>query len=128
MHRAGPALGNSAAIARAGQPDRVAQHPEQRGVGLHIHVIRSSVDGETGHSFLLTFLLTEGITVDRMQIRYVGFQVLQIKFWGRVEPSPGGTMKFQHSSRQKGSLLIESKFVMSGFRCSKLNFWRGGWA
>src|SRR5215472_10565437 len=116
MHRAGPALGNAAAIARAGQPDRVAQHPEQRGVGLHIHVIRSSVDGETGHSLLPT----EGITVDRKQIRSVGFQVLQIKFWGRVEPSPGGTMKFQHSSRQKGSLLIEGKFVMSGFKGSKL--------
>src|SRR5262249_35333379 len=42
MHCAGPALGNAAAIARAGQPDRVAQHPKQRGVGFHIHVIRSS--------------------------------------------------------------------------------------
>src|SRR5262245_24840341 len=54
MHRAGPALGNAAAVTRAGQPDRVAQHPEQRGVGFHIHVIRSSIDGETGHSFLPT--------------------------------------------------------------------------
>src|SRR5262245_6816630 len=54
MHCAGPALGNAAAIARAGQPDRVAQHPKQRGVGFHIHVIRSSIDGETGHSFLPT--------------------------------------------------------------------------
>src|SRR5262245_51405937 len=54
MHCAGPALSNAAAIARAGQPDRVAQHPKQRGVGFHIHVIRSSIDGRTGHSFLLT--------------------------------------------------------------------------
>src|SRR5262249_25378698 len=34
LHRAGPALGNAAAIARAGQPDRVAQYPEQGRLGL----------------------------------------------------------------------------------------------
>src|SRR5262249_20599392 len=50
LHRAGPALGNAAAIARAGQPDRVAQYPEQGRLGLDIDIVGFSVNGQSNHA------------------------------------------------------------------------------
>ena len=53
MDRAGAALGDAAAVFGAGQPERVAQDPKQRGVGIDIDLVRLSVDRETRHPPLL---------------------------------------------------------------------------
>jgi len=44
MDRAGSALCNAATVFRAGQPQRVAQVPEQRHIRIAIRIIRSAVD------------------------------------------------------------------------------------
>src|SRR5882724_246447 len=49
MDGAGPALGDAAAIFGAGQSDRVAQHPKQRGVGVDVDLMSSSIDGDFSH-------------------------------------------------------------------------------
>jgi hypothetical protein len=49
MDGAGAALGDAAAILSAGQPDRVAQHPQQRGVGIDIDLMGLSIHGEISH-------------------------------------------------------------------------------
>src|SRR5215469_17615476 len=51
MDRAGAALSNAAAVFGAGQAQRVAQHPQQRGVRIDIDIelLRMFVDGETEH-------------------------------------------------------------------------------
>ena len=46
VHGAGAALGDAAAVLRAGHAERVAQHPEQRGVGFDVYVVSLSVDGK----------------------------------------------------------------------------------
>ena len=46
VHRAHAALRDAAAVLRAGQPEVVAQHPEQRRFRLHIHCVRLTVDVE----------------------------------------------------------------------------------
>src|SRR6185437_2203170 len=49
VHGATSALRNPAAVARASQPDRVAQHPEQRGVGFDVDLVGFAVDGKRDH-------------------------------------------------------------------------------
>src|SRR5215831_8739450 len=49
VHRAGPALRDSAAVLGARQADLLADHPEQRRVGLHLHVANLAVDVELWH-------------------------------------------------------------------------------
>src|SRR5262249_35050416 len=49
MDGAGAALGDAAAILGAGQPDRVAQHPQQRGVGIDIDLMSLSIHAEISH-------------------------------------------------------------------------------
>jgi hypothetical protein len=49
MDGAGAALGDAAAILGAGQPDRVAQHPQQRGVGVDIDLMSPSIHAEISH-------------------------------------------------------------------------------
>src|SRR4051794_33557754 len=49
MHRAGAALGDAAAILRAGHAELLADHPQQRRVGLGLDGVRLSVDVELGH-------------------------------------------------------------------------------
>src|SRR5262249_23002761 len=44
VHGAGAALGDAAAGFRAGQPQHVTQHPEQRRGGVDINRVRGSVD------------------------------------------------------------------------------------
>jgi len=45
----GAALGDAAAILGAGQSDRVAQHPQQRGVGVDIDLMGLSIHAEISH-------------------------------------------------------------------------------
>ena len=52
VHGAGAALGDAAAELGAGQAERVAQHPQQRRVGLDIDLVGSSVDGKRHHGRL----------------------------------------------------------------------------
>src|SRR6202035_3505246 len=52
VHGAGAALGDAATIFGAGQPDRVADDPEQWRVGFNVDVIRLSVDGKGNHTVL----------------------------------------------------------------------------
>src|SRR5690242_6115213 len=49
QHRAGAALGNAAAIFCPGEPDRVAQHPKQRGVVLDVEIVGLSVNRQRDH-------------------------------------------------------------------------------
>src|SRR6266850_2287280 len=49
MHRAGPALRDAAAVLGAGEAHLLADHPEQRGVGLRLHVADPAIDIELGH-------------------------------------------------------------------------------
>ena len=51
VHGAGAALRDAAAVLGAGQADLFPDHPQQRGVGIDVDVVRFSVDGETGHAF-----------------------------------------------------------------------------
>src|SRR6266571_2822539 len=54
VHGAGAALRDAAAELRAGEPERVAQHPEERGVGRDGDCLAFAVDGEgnRGHDDL----------------------------------------------------------------------------
>jgi hypothetical protein len=49
MDGAGAALGDAAAKFGAGQPQRIAQDPKQRGIGIDIDLLRLSVNRETRH-------------------------------------------------------------------------------
>jgi hypothetical protein len=49
MHRAGAALRDAAAVLGAGQPELLAQHPQQRGVGFGIDRRRLAVDVQHRH-------------------------------------------------------------------------------
>jgi hypothetical protein len=49
VNRARAALGDAATVFRAGQAQRITQHPQERGVGIDIDFVRLSVDRETGH-------------------------------------------------------------------------------
>jgi hypothetical protein len=49
MDGAGAALGDAAAVFGAGQSDRVAQHPQQRRVGIDIHLMRLTIHVEISH-------------------------------------------------------------------------------
>src|SRR5262249_47724352 len=49
MDGAGAALGDAAAVLGAGQPDRVAQHPQQRRVGVDIDLMGLSIHVEISH-------------------------------------------------------------------------------
>src|SRR5262245_1091071 len=49
VHGAGAALGDAAAVLGAGQADPLADHPEERRVGLGLHVADLAVDVELGH-------------------------------------------------------------------------------
>src|SRR5262249_49121081 len=46
---AGAALGDAAAVFRAGQPDLLPYHPQERHIGLRLHVANFAVDVELGH-------------------------------------------------------------------------------
>src|SRR5262249_10786402 len=50
MDGAGAALGDAAAILGTGQSDRVAQHPQQRGVGIDIDLMGLSIHAEISHA------------------------------------------------------------------------------
>src|SRR5262249_45749643 len=50
MHGAGTALRDPAAVLGAGQDDRVAQHPQQRGAVVDLRLIGLSVDVESSHA------------------------------------------------------------------------------
>src|SRR5262249_5432397 len=52
VHRAGAALRDAAAILRAGQADLLADDPQERCVGLHLHVAYPAVDVELWHDSL----------------------------------------------------------------------------
>ena len=47
---AGAALGDAAAILRAGQADSLANHPEQRRIRFDVNLMRFSIDAETDHA------------------------------------------------------------------------------
>ena len=49
VHGAGAALRDAAAVFRAGEADLLPQHPQQRGVGLHVHLDGFAVDDEARH-------------------------------------------------------------------------------
>src|SRR6267378_709773 len=49
MHRAGAALRDAAAVFGAGEAHLLADHPEQGGVGLRLHVTDPAIDIELGH-------------------------------------------------------------------------------
>ena len=49
QHRARAADADAAAIFGAGQPEVIAQHPEQRGLGIDIESVLFAVDGQLGH-------------------------------------------------------------------------------
>ena len=46
MDRAGAAGGDAAAVLGAGQPDDVAEHPEERHVRGHVHRVGMTIDRE----------------------------------------------------------------------------------
>src|SRR5262249_14602493 len=50
VNGAGTTLGNTAAVFRAGEPNLLPQHPEQRSALVDINVVGLSVDAETSHS------------------------------------------------------------------------------
>jgi hypothetical protein len=50
MHRAGAALGDAAAVLRAGQAEVVAQRPEQGHVGVEVKAAHLTVHGQFDHS------------------------------------------------------------------------------
>src|SRR5262249_4318723 len=51
MHRAGAAQRHAAAEFRAGHPQHVAQHPQQRGIAVDIHRVSGAVDADgEGHA------------------------------------------------------------------------------
>src|SRR5262249_32439830 len=50
VNGAGTALGNTAAVFRAGEANLLPQHPEQRSARVDINVVGLSVDAETSHS------------------------------------------------------------------------------
>src|SRR5262249_50446466 len=50
VNGAGTALGNTAAVFRAGKANLLPQHPEQRSTRVDINVVGLSVDAETSHS------------------------------------------------------------------------------
>ena len=52
MHRASAALTDAATVLRADEPERVAQHPEQRRLRIDVVAdgVRAAVDGETQHA------------------------------------------------------------------------------
>src|SRR2546426_4660006 len=54
MHGAGPALRDAASELRAGETEVVAQHPQERRIGRHVHGLAFAVDGEDdrGHDAL----------------------------------------------------------------------------
>ena len=52
MHGAGAAFGDAAAVFRAGQPQLVAQDPEQRRLRLDIELVPLPVDGDGDHAAL----------------------------------------------------------------------------
>jgi hypothetical protein len=49
MDGTGPALRDPAAEFRAGQPDGIAQCPEQGGIGFQIDFVLRSIDRERDH-------------------------------------------------------------------------------
>jgi hypothetical protein len=49
MDGTGPALRDPATEFRAGQPDGIAQCPEERGIGFQIDVVLRSIDRERNH-------------------------------------------------------------------------------
>ena len=60
MHRAGAALRDAAAVLGAGHAERVAQHPQQRGVGLDLDVVALAIDDESWHCGPPVMLPDEG--------------------------------------------------------------------
>src|SRR6185503_11417021 len=52
VHGAGAALRDAASVLGARQPDLLADHPEQRRVGLHLHVTDLAVDVQLRHGAL----------------------------------------------------------------------------
>ena len=52
VHGAGAALGDAAAVLRAGQAELLAEHPQQRRVGLHLTITRLAVDVQLRHGDL----------------------------------------------------------------------------
>src|SRR5262249_26130116 len=53
VHRAGAALRDAAAVFRAGEADLLADHPQERGIGLHLHVTDTAIDVELSHELPL---------------------------------------------------------------------------
>ena len=49
VNRARAALGDAAAVFRAGETDMLADHPQEWRVTLHLHVVRRPIDVELGH-------------------------------------------------------------------------------
>src|SRR5258706_1196964 len=49
VYRAGAALRHAAAVLGAGEPDLLADHPQERRIGFHLHVADFAVDIEPGH-------------------------------------------------------------------------------
>src|SRR5215475_12367746 len=55
VHRAGPALRDAAAVLRPGEADLLADHPQERCIGLDLHVADLAVDVEPGHEWASSF-------------------------------------------------------------------------
>ena len=53
VHRAGAALRDAAAVLGAGEADLLADDPQKRRAGFHLHVARPAVDIELRHDNLL---------------------------------------------------------------------------
>src|SRR5262249_61436786 len=49
VHRAGAALGDAAPILGAGEADLLADHPQERRVRLHVHIMNGAIDIELCH-------------------------------------------------------------------------------
>src|ERR1700704_3040436 len=53
VHGAGAALRDATAVFRAGETELLAEHPQQRGLGLHLHVAIYAIDVELCHELPL---------------------------------------------------------------------------
>src|SRR5262249_7351714 len=61
VHGAGAALGDPAAVFRAGEADLFADDPQERGICLHLHVADTAVDVELCHEFPLASSSTRNL-------------------------------------------------------------------
>ena len=74
MNSAGTALGNTAAVFRAGEANLLSQYPEQWSARVDINVVGLSVDAETSHSQPPVDRQFIGVTVGAAVTPWVGLR------------------------------------------------------